>query len=191
MVIPGPIVRINPYELHINDPDYYDQLYVSGATRKSEKYPWAARMFGKMTSMFGTIDHDLHRIRRAAFASFLSKQSVQRLEPTVQQVVNKLVTRFHDLQGSGTSVNLIDAYAALTGDIIAQYAFAKPYGFMDSPDFTPQWHKTWMGISENGHLLKQFGWIEPAMRSMPVWLVKILSPQTMILINMQDVSCWS
>lgn len=88
-------------------------------------------------------------------------------------------------------MNLIDAYAALTGDIITQYAFAKPYGFMDSPDFTPQWHKAWMSVSENGHMFKQFAWLEPTMRSMPVWLVKILSPQTMTLLNMQDVSCRS
>ena len=189
MINEGPIVRISPYELHINDPDYYDQLYVGAAVRKSDKYPWAARMFGRSTSMFSTIPHDLHRIRRAAMAPFLSMQSVQRLEPTIQVVVNKLVTRFRDLQGSGTSVNLIHAYAALTGDIIAQYGFAKSYGLMDSRDFTPQWHKSWMSVSENGYMLKQFAWLEPAMRSMPFWLVKMLSPQTMVLINMQDVSC--
>lgn len=50
----GPIVRINPYELHINDPEYYDEVY-SGGSKKRDKYEWAARLFGNSGSMLGTI----------------------------------------------------------------------------------------------------------------------------------------
>ena len=50
----GPIVRISPYELHINDPDYYDELY-SGGSKKRDKYEWAAKLFGNSGSMLGTI----------------------------------------------------------------------------------------------------------------------------------------
>lgn len=32
----GPIIRINPYELHIDDLEFYDELY-AGSTRKREK----------------------------------------------------------------------------------------------------------------------------------------------------------
>ena len=35
----GPIVRINPYEIHINDPEYIDEVY-AGASKKRDKYRW-------------------------------------------------------------------------------------------------------------------------------------------------------
>lgn len=39
----GPIIRISPYELHINDPDFYDELYVGASKRRSEIYDWTVR----------------------------------------------------------------------------------------------------------------------------------------------------
>ena len=110
-----------------------------------------------------------------------------RLEPGIQSVVEKLVSRFEGLKGSGKNINLLDVYASLTGDIIGQYAFAQPYGFLDDPDFAPYWHKLMMGVSQNGHMLKQFGWMMPLMTAMPTWLVKIVQPQMMTLIEFQQV----
>lgn len=34
----GPIVRINPWELSIHDPEFYKELYVSGSVRRTELY---------------------------------------------------------------------------------------------------------------------------------------------------------
>ena len=39
----GPIVRINPYEVHIDDPDFYDEVYVNGAKRKTNQWEWSVR----------------------------------------------------------------------------------------------------------------------------------------------------
>lgn len=40
----GPIIRINPYEIHIDDPWFWDELYVSGSKGKSDKWRWSVRI---------------------------------------------------------------------------------------------------------------------------------------------------
>ncbi|KAL8708835.1 MAG: hypothetical protein Q9220_006291 [cf. Caloplaca sp. 1 TL-2023] len=182
----GPIVRISPYEIHIFDPEFLDQVY-PGSSVKTEKYAWAMRMFGLERSFFVTQDHDLHRIRRGAFAHYLSKASLQRLEPGIQTVVDTMVSRLHEVKGTGRVINLLDLFGCLTGDIIGQYAFAHSYNFLADPDFSPYWHKMMMDVSMNGHVLKQFGILLPIMRSTPEWLVKMTSPGMMTLLEFQKV----
>ncbi len=150
------------------------------------KYGWAMKMFGRSTATFATESHELHRIRRAALP-FLSKASVQQLEPTVQSIVDNLTSRLRNLQGSGTPVNLIHAFTSLTGDIIGQYTFNQSYGLIDSPDFAPQWYQTWVQISGKVHAFQHLAWLEPSIKSMPTWLVNIVDPKIMSLVKMQDV----
>ncbi len=165
---------------------YYDELYVS-SSRRTMKYEWAMRGFGPTISTFATEDHDLHRTRRGALAPFFSKASVYQLEPSVQAIVTKLGSRLETIQGSGTVVNLIDVFTSLTADIICQYAFASPYGFMDRPDFAPHWHKAVMDASETSHLFKQFGWVEPMMRKLPPRIVMAMNPLLGALFNLSEV----
>ena len=37
----GPVVRINPYEVHIYDADFYDELYVGSTKAKTDKWYWS------------------------------------------------------------------------------------------------------------------------------------------------------
>ena len=39
----GPFVRINPEEVHCNDPAFFDALYVSSAKRRTDKSMWLVR----------------------------------------------------------------------------------------------------------------------------------------------------
>jgi hypothetical protein len=51
----GSIIRISSYEIHVDDPDFLDVLYVAGSVRRTEKYPWAVKVLGNGISSFVTI----------------------------------------------------------------------------------------------------------------------------------------
>ena len=151
------------------------------------KYEWSMKGFGPTVSAFSSESHELHRARAATLAPFFSKASVYQLEPIVQTVVDQLMARLRALRGTGSNVNMIDAFSCLTADVISQYAFARPFGFMNDLDFSPHWHQVMMDLSENFHLFKQFGWLEPTMRSLPTSFAKKASPKLVALFDMQDV----
>ncbi|KAI9828093.1 MAG: hypothetical protein M1832_003620 [Thelocarpon impressellum] len=180
----GPIVRINPWELHINDPDFYDEIYV-GPGKRNDKWPWSAKMFGFSTGVFSTIDHDHHRLRRGALAPFFSKRAVMKLEPLVQGNVDLLCARFREFQKTGEPVNLTLAFSALTTDVISEYSFARSYNNLSDPAFAPEYYEALLGPSELTMLIKQCGWLVPFLFNMPEWLVQRTNPSMMKLINLQ------
>ncbi|KAH0541570.1 hypothetical protein FGG08_003982 [Glutinoglossum americanum] len=177
----GPIVRISPYELHIDDPDYYDELY-TGPSKKRDKWAWSAKMFGNSKSMLGTVPHDHHRIRRAPINPYFSKSSVLRLESTIRSLVERLVARFEGFKATGEALNLGYAYSALTTDVITEYCFARSYGYLSRENFGGEWADALIQASEMSHLMKQFGWLFPLMDSMPDWFSVWLNPAIMYLI---------
>lgn len=44
-VLSGPIIRISPHELHVNDPSFISELYVGGGKQR-DKYWFSAEQFG-------------------------------------------------------------------------------------------------------------------------------------------------
>lgn len=192
----GPIVRINPYEVHINDPDYYNEIY-TGPSKRREKWAWSANMFGTSSSFFSAISHDLHRRRRAPFNPFFSRASVQKLEYMIKDVVGQLCSRLEGFRETKEPVNLRHAFAAVTMDVITDYAFGTSYKCLDEPDFAPIWPDSVDSVSEQSHLNKQMPWILSLMRQTPLWIVERMNPHIMRLIRLQMVStddmvirCW-
>lgn len=109
----GPIIRINPDEVHIADPDFYDVVY-AGGTSKRDKCAWTSRQFGIPDSTFGAVNHDLHRTRRAALNPFFSKAKLRSLQPQIEAVVQALLARFENFRRTGEPMIVSLAFGALT-----------------------------------------------------------------------------
>lgn len=184
----GPIVRINPWELHINDPDYYDELYAE-AGKKRDKYLYYTEQFGNPKSMIGTVSHDLHRIRRAPLNKFFSKASVMRLEPVIQEKVDKLLSRLREFQESGRPLTISLAFACFTNDVVSEYAFAKSYNYLGtSEDFHTDFHDAMVSVSEVSHVLKQVPWLIAVMQKVPPRVMKVLDPKILSFLTFQKAS---
>ncbi|KAL9047230.1 MAG: hypothetical protein Q9214_000141 [Letrouitia sp. 1 TL-2023] len=143
------------------------------------------RMFGQVdTSAFETLDHDLHRVRRAPWNPYFSKQSISRIQPLlIQTAVNKLCDRLADHQEAGKPVIMTNAYACLTTDIISEYAFPEGYDLLSRAEFDEEHYNAWIALSRVSHLMKQFGWLYPFLDSIPEWITKYTSPDFYVVIR--------
>ena len=159
-------------------------MILSGPQARSDN-SLQMRMFGQVnTSAFDTFDHDQHRVRRAPWNPYFSKQSVERLQPLlIQNLVNKLCDRLEEHRDAGKPVIMLHAYACLTVDVISEYSFPEGYSYLDLKEFDREHYDAWMAMSKMSHLFKQFGWLYPFLSSLPIWVTKMSSPETYIVLQ--------
>ena len=109
--------------------------------------------------MFETASHDLHKIRRFAFANFFSKKSVNELQPVIVEKVDRLIQRLKIESQDCNVVNLNYAMAGLTLDVISQYALGESMHALNDPVYG----KEWLSILRKGIQLRpvgrQFPWL--------------------------------
>ncbi|OTA59659.1 putative cytochrome P450 [Hypoxylon sp. EC38] len=167
----GPIIRISPNELHCNDPSFIDTLYAGGSVRR-DKYAYYASQFG----VFGTVHHNLHRLRRSAINRFFSRASVSKLEPMIHDKVDLLCKQLQTHLGDENPVQLNMAFSCFTTDVVATYAFAKSYDFLADASFERNFHEPMMSGIRLGAYFKQFPFLIPLMNSLPDSWVAVLNP---------------
>ncbi|KAK0752457.1 cytochrome P450, partial [Schizothecium vesticola] len=135
----GPIARINPEELHCNDPFFTDEVY-SGPGRIRDKWQHQLNTGGAgpvSVTGFSTVPHELHRLRKGALSRFFSRSQPLKLESEALDFAT--LTADKGLSYSGKSAfDIKEAFNCFTADVISQHAFGTPMGFVATqPDWTP------------------------------------------------------
>ena len=172
----GPIVRINPNELHVHDPDYFVDG-ISSFSAKLDRYEGATRMFGILESTLAIVPADLHKLRRGSLAPYFSRTKITRLQGLIQRRVEMLCFRIREFADTGGIINLGLAFRCLTIDVIAEYALSQSEDYLNTPDFSPLWFQALRDLGEVAHLVKHVPWLLPLMQNLPLWLVSISNPE--------------
>ena len=141
----GPIVRIVPDEVHIQDSEFYDTLYTKAG--RVDKYDWMAGRFGCDTSVFTTGPDDLHRIRRGALNPLFSRQRIVDLQSVIREKLSIFMDRVREFQQEGKILPINRAFMALTGEVVMEYCFSISYGHLQLVDFEKTLHEPFMAAS--------------------------------------------
>lgn len=181
----GPIVRISPYELHINDFEYFDEIY--SASSRLDKYGWFYRWVNSPLSVVSTVGHDLHKSRRRAMSPFFSDSSVARLEPTLHQVVKKLCSVFEKHRANGQPLDLSSLYRCLAIDVITEYCFPKSYGFLDYEDLPRGFFQSMRNFSQVSLWHRHFPFIFQLFQLIPRRVLGFIDRQSLSAADFQKV----
>jgi len=137
-------VRINPDELHCSDPYFTDEIY-AGPGRIRDKWQHQLNTGGAgpvSVTGFSTVPHELHRIRKGALSRFFSRNQMLKLEAEVldmaQMVADKMLA-----SASKGPFDVKEAFNCFTADVISQYAFGEPMGFVAQEGWEPNF-ATWV-----------------------------------------------
>lgn len=164
----GPIVRIGPDYIHVNDPGFVDVLFTSGSAQKRDKDPTQAAQFGTSLSSFGTSPHDMHRVRRSAVNPFFSKASVAKVLPLVRRKVRELCDRIEsDFAGKDRPLPLTKAFTCFTTDVVTEYALRQSSSWLSMPDFGPNMHDMTSSALRKGHKVRHLPWIMALRQKIP------------------------
>ncbi|KAF2265020.1 cytochrome P450 [Lojkania enalia] len=156
----GPVVRIAPNELHINDPEVFQEM-----TRVGSRFTKDPGFYSFVTfpgTSIGEHDPNAHRIRRQVLAPAFSPARVQQLAPMVKVKVDEILGRFEEFAAKREALDIFRATKAFTMDIISTIVFGKPLGCIQNPDFNNQ-------FIEFLHSTFEMGWVAPAFPNL-FWL---------------------
>lgn len=185
----GPIVRINPNELHVSDPDFFDTLYAGGSSKR-DKYPPSAGVQGTPDAVFGTVGHDAHRKRRSAISSFFSKKSVLSNETLIHTKVDLLCDIFEASMHKGEPINVRVPLLAYTTDFYCAHALGESgdMNLLKDMEKAQVWRDSIVGLLHLTAFVRQFHWIVPFAVELPMRVIRLVSSDLALVIQVLRVS---
>ena len=92
---------------------------------------------------------------------------MRKLEPLIQENVNKLITVFRRYQKTKEPIPLRPAFGALTSDIIAEYCFGVNENYIEAPGFNVMVLETTDVLTDTMHVTVQLHWLPKFLNSLP------------------------
>jgi len=161
-------------------------LYIKADTTSTNGQP--GDLEPPIQSSFTTSKADIHRRRRSALNPMFSRKQIVNFQPIIREELDTLCEKIAQYKDSGRPFAINRAFTAFAGDIITEFAFAKSYDHLESPDFEETFYEPMFAASKSGHVTLQFPWIVSVMDKMPDSIVLKLQPLLHMIRALQRVS---
>lgn len=117
MPLEGPIIRVTPDEIHINDVGFLDTIYAPSMSHR-DKYEYQLRTLRVPGGVGTTASYEVHKKRREALSPFFSRRNVLYLEPLITRKVEQLCEVIKRHAVAKTPVNLSDVLFAFSNEYV-------------------------------------------------------------------------
>lgn len=183
----GPIVRVRPDVLHVNDPSFIEKLYSQSPKHRRERYRTIVQTLQAPGSILASVDHDLHRRRRSVLNPYFSQQNVRRLEPVINQTLANMLYRMEGWAQAGTPIHMNKVYRAATKDVIQAYAFGDGQRCLDMDDCNAAFFDV-ITPQRVVHLGTYVYWLAYFMANLPPKLMLAVIPRVGVFAEFMQVS---
>lgn len=172
----GPILRINPSEIHISDREFLGEIYDA---RKRNKLPDAS--LDIESSVAGTEHYELHRKRRQAMVGFFSPKAVKQLEPLLAKKRDILLSMIDKRSTSAKQqslepINISDLYFGHCWDVIQEYAFAFESNVLTDPEESHKLRVNSNDLLCSVNFSRHFGWVNKLAGLLPSSIGEKMTP---------------
>ena len=117
----GPIVRVSPWEVHVNDVDFLDSIY-NPPSRKRNKFLPNLKGLPLDNSCGGAPDWQLHRMRREALNPFFSHKKVLETGDLIREKIDEVCSVVDGYLRSGEVLNFSDLSFALALEYVIVFS---------------------------------------------------------------------
>ncbi|KAM7183451.1 Cytochrome P450 [Naviculisporaceae sp. PSN 640] len=182
----GPIVRISPWEVHIDDPNFFSVLYTN--KQGFDKADYLRWRFGAPYAMSSTSDHRLHRMRRASQEPFFAQTKIEQFSPRIWDKADRVCARLAaEYAGRPNKPVVLDkVFASYAADVATLYSFNRDFGFIERPDFDSSFLEAVQNLKILAHPCAQFPWLGRLLYAIPEWVIRILQPSVACVLDFQE-----
>ena len=143
--------------------------------------------------VFGTVDHEIHRKRRAAISASFSKRAVNDIEPWIHERTEALCATMRHQQDRDGSVELRVNFLAMTTDMIAAHVLNRSnpqntLNLLEDESKAKDWQKTIVALAVLTCVVKQAPWLIPIALKLPIELWMTILPLLGRIVRLNKVS---
>ncbi|KAI0007687.1 cytochrome P450 [Xylariaceae sp. FL0662B] len=125
----GPIVRISPHEVDVANPAAAQKIHqVNKEYRKSSFY---ADLVPTVTSVFSTIDVEIHRRHRRLLSSPISESGLKIFIPQVEDKVRLAIQRIGEESKNRGAADILKWCIFMTTDVIGELTFGESFHMLE------------------------------------------------------------